>query len=236
MQLITCNIPPKLMAGFVDSNLPLAYDVTDDSVEIWMHGVVGDEMSETDSQSVGQLLAKNKGKSVTLRVNSPGGLAYDGVAIFNALQSHDGPTTGLIEGMAGSAASLAVVGCDRVKCYEGAVFHPHYSLVLAFGHQPEIREALAIQERLDLDLEQMYKGVSNQTLAKVRQDLEGPNGDGTTFSAQEAVNAGYVHEVVSHGTPAPAGAEAEALDRNRRSLLAARTRQHGLTLTARQPQ
>ena len=133
-------------------------------------------------------------------------------------------------GMA-SAASLAVVGCDRVKCYEGAVFHPHYSLVLAFGHQPEIRQALAIQERLDLDLEQMYKRVSNQTLAKVRQDLEGPHGDGTTFSAQEAVNAGYVHEVVSlwDGTPAPAGVEAEALDRNRRNLLAARTKQMRMT-------
>ncbi len=232
MRLI-CNIPPRLMDGFHDKKLPIAYAENDEGVEIFMHGIVGDQMTATDSMSVGQILSRNKQKPVTLRVNSPGGLAYDGVAIYNAIWSHDGPTTGIIEGLAGSAASLAVVACDSVHCYDGAVFHPHYSLVLAFGHQPEIRDALLVQERLDKDLEKMYAKVSGQSLEKVQQDLFGPNGDGTPFSAEEAQAAGYVDHVIEHGRKGETAAaaqlaltvgERQRVDMRRR-VLAARTKQ-----------
>lgn len=198
MKTLVCNVPPKLMDAFKDGGLKLHYLATDDAVDIWLHGIVGDEYTETDSLSIGRILASNRGKAVNLRVNSPGGLAYDGVAMYNAIDQHDGPTTGIIEGLAGSAASLAVLACDTVKCHSTAVFHPHYSLIMAMGHQAQIRDALAIQERLDQDLEEVYSEASGRTIAQVKSDLEGPNGDGTRFSANEALVAGYVDVVISH--------------------------------------
>ena len=186
------------MASFSDESMPVQYLVSDDSVDIFLHGVVGDEYTQTDSLSVAQLLASNKGKQVNLRVNSPGGLAYDGVAMYNAIDAHDGPTTGIIEGMAGSAASLAVIACDTVKCYSTAVFHPHYSLVMAMGHQADIREALAIQEVLDSDLEVVYSEASGQSIEQVKKDLLGPNGDGVRMNAEKAQAAGYVDEIIGH--------------------------------------
>jgi len=194
--MITCKIPPRLKAAFSDAEFSVAYAVADDAVEIWLHGIIGDEYTQTDSASIGQILAANRGKPVTLRVNSPGGLAYDGVAMFNAIDQHDGPTTGIIDGKAGSAASLAVIACDTVKCHAGGVFQPHYSLIMAMGHQADIREALAIQERLDEDFEQLYAAASGRTIAQVKDDLLGPNGDGVTFSAEQAMAAGYVDEVI----------------------------------------
>lgn len=204
MKQLTCKIPPKLMASFHDESMKVQYLVTDDSLDIFLHGIIGDEYTQTDSLSVAQLLASHKGKPVNLRVNSPGGLAYDGVAMFNAIDAHDGPTTGIIEGMAGSAASLAVIACDTVKCYSSAVFHPHYSLVVAMGHQADIREALAIQEVLDSDLESVYAEASGQTLAQVKADLMGPNGDGTRMNADAAFKAGYVDEIIGHKKQKPA--------------------------------
>ena len=185
MRRITCTIPQPLMSAFSDQSIGLQYLVTDDAVDIWLHGIVGDEYTQTDSLSVGRILAGNKGKPVTLRVNSPGGLAYDGVAIYNAIEAHDGPTKGVIEGLAGSAASLAVLACDTVACHSTAVFHPHYSLIAAVGHQADIREALAIQERLDEDLEEVYSEASGRSIADVKSDLMGANGDGTRFSAEK---------------------------------------------------
>lgn len=198
MKQLVCKIPSHLLASFHDNSMQVLYNVTEDTVDIWLHGIVGDEYTETDSLSIGRILAANRGKPVNLRVNSPGGLAYDGVAMYNAIDAHDGPTTGIIEGMAGSAASLAVIACDTVKCHSTAVFHPHYSLIVAMGHQAEIREALAIQERLDQDLEEVYAEASGRSQKDVQVDLLGPNGDGTRFSAEAALAAGYVDEIIKH--------------------------------------
>jgi len=187
-----------LLAQCRPHQMGVEYAIHEDSVDIFLHGVIGDEFTGTDSLTVGRVLADNRGKSVNLRVNSPGGLAYDGVAMYNAIDAHDGPTTGTIEGRAGSAASLAVIACDTVRCYKAARYEPHYSMIMAMGHQADLVEALESLKQLDLDLEQVYAEASGQSVAKVKLDLMGPHGDGTVFSAEEAKAAGYVDEVIEH--------------------------------------
>lgn len=198
MTQLSFNLPQPVLRQNSDDNLKVSYLVADDGVDIWLHGDVGDEFEQTDSGSIGRILSQNRGRPVTLRVNSRGGLAYDGVSIYNAIDAHDAPTTGIIEGMAGSAASLAVIACQTVKCYASAVFHPHYSLMFVGGHRAEIRDALIVMERLDEDLEVVYAEASGQSIEKVKEDLMGPNGDGTRFSAEAALKAGYVDEIITH--------------------------------------
>jgi ATP-dependent Clp protease protease subunit len=168
----------------------------DEDLEIFLHGIVGDDYTGTDSQTVSAALAKQRGKPVTVRVNSPGGLAYDGLAIYNALASHTGTTTAIIEGTAGSAASLIVLGCDTVRAYPSAQYQPHYSMTLAYGHQADLRDALTMLEKLDAELEQIYAERSGQSLEKVKADLLGPEGDGVQMNAREALDAGYIHELI----------------------------------------
>lgn len=167
-----------------------------DMLELFLHGIVGDEYTGMDSGSVAAALSQHRDKPITLRVNSPGGLAYDGLAIYNAIASHPAQTTGVIEGAAGSAASLIVLACDTVKAYPSAQYQPHYSLTLAYGHQADIRDALTTLEKLDAELEQIYAERSGQTLEKVKADLLGPEGDGVRMNAREAMQAGYIHEII----------------------------------------
>jgi len=210
MNQLICLAPTgDLLAQCRPKQMNVTCAVSDDAVDIFLHGIIGDEFTATDSLSIAGVLAENRGKSVNLRVNSPGGLAYDGVAMFNAIDGHDGHTTGTIEGMAGSAASLAVIACDNVRCHAGAVFHPHYSLVMAFGHQADIRNALETQERLDTDLEHTYSDASGQSLDVVRDQLMGPHGDGTRFSAEQALAAGYVDEVIPRNKKKGPGASVD---------------------------
>jgi len=227
MAQIRCEIPKQLHAAFHDETLGVRCAVTPEGVDIFLHGYVGDEFGGTDSLTIGATLLAHRGKPVTLRVNSPGGLAYDGVAIFNALDHHDGPTTGIIEGLAGSAASLAVLACDKVKCHASAVYQPHYSLIMVMGHQADLMDALLVQQRLDLDLEEIYRVKSGQTLEKIREDLTGPHGDGTVFSAEQAMAAGYVDEVI----PIKSKAAADTSSRGSAAMVALRSRRIGL-LTA----
>ena len=230
---LTCNIPPRLMACFHDDDFRIQYLETDNELELWLHGIVGDPMTSTDSLSVGRLLSEHRGKPVKMSVNSPGGLAFDGFSMFNALASHDGPTRAVIEGLAGSAASLAVLGCDHVQCFDGGSYHPHYALAAAFGHAPEIRDTLLILEKMDKELEKVYSARSGRSVEQVKTDLLGPNGDGTPFTATEALEAGYVDEVLSVGRRAAATVPSPVSDQTlRRRKLTAMTR-HKELLTVR---
>jgi ATP-dependent Clp protease, protease subunit len=198
---------PTLRDSVFDAEFKITCSVNNDSVEVWLHGIIGDEYTQTDSASISKLLSANRGKPLSLYVNSPGGLAYDGVAIFNAIQSHTGPTTGIIEGLAGSAASLAVMACDTVKAYETSKFHPHYSLCIAMGHKADIQDTLIMMEKLDADLEQLYATRTGNAVDVIKSHLVGPHGDGTHFTATEAKAAGYVDELIPTAGKKPQGSK-----------------------------
>jgi ATP-dependent Clp protease protease subunit len=198
---------PSLRATVFDADFKITCAVQADSIDVWLHGIVGDDYTQTDSASINKILSSNRGKALNLYVNSPGGLAYDGVAIFNAIQAHTGPTTGIIEGLAGSAASLAVMACDTVRAYQNSKFHPHYSLCIAMGHKDEIKDTLLMMEKLDADLEQLYADRTGNSIEVIRQHLIGPHGDGTHFTATEAKAAGYVTEVIPTQAKKPPGSK-----------------------------
>ena len=170
-----------------------------EKLDLFLHGFIGDPDQNTDSLPISQVLKQHPKSSVTMYVNSGGGLAFDGIAIYNALKAHSAlgnRTTSVIEGLAGSAASLATLGCQERLSYSSGVFAPHYSIIIVSGHSSSIREGLLMQEQLDITLEQIYSEASGRTLLDVRQDLSGPNGDGRRFSAAEALECNYIDRII----------------------------------------
>jgi len=197
---ITVNLSKnaeKALKSVKTEGFSVLLNKTATGLEIFLHGIVGDEFSGTDSQSVTRALSDDRNAQITLYVNSPGGLAYDGIAMYNALSTHKGATKAVIEGMAGSAASFVCLACDTVEAYQSAKFAPHYSMAMAMGHKDQIRDVLTEMELLDQDLERIYSEKSGQEVAVTKQHLQGPNGDGTVFSAQEAHAAGYIDTLVT---------------------------------------
>ncbi len=60
-----------------------------------------------------------------MRINSPGGDVYEGVAIFNALKANPAKITVRVEGMAASVASLIAMAADQVEMPSNAMFLIH---------------------------------------------------------------------------------------------------------------
>src|SRR5690606_33657918 len=100
-------------------------NLDDGTVEVVFHGIVGDDLEGMDSPSIISALGKAKGRPINVRINSPGGLAFDGIAIYNALVQHDAPVTTTIESLAGSAASIVAMAGDTVRIAENARFFAH---------------------------------------------------------------------------------------------------------------
>ena len=108
-QKIDLFTPKSIKNSTKNDDFAVFYAQNSDGIEVFLYGVVGDEYTQTDAGSIARVLSANRNAPVTMRVNSFGGLAFDGMAIYNALADHAGPTVGIIESVAASAASLAVL-------------------------------------------------------------------------------------------------------------------------------
>jgi membrane-bound ClpP family serine protease len=83
-----------------------------------IEGIVGEDIS---AASVRAFLEANDGQPVMLHLNSPGGLATEGMSIFNALKGYAGRVTVVIDALAASAASLIAMAGDEIVMRAGSL-------------------------------------------------------------------------------------------------------------------
>lgn len=197
---ITLSLPKRIENAVKDENFRVFYNDSSEELEVFLYGVVGDEYTESDAGSISRILAANRNKPVTMRINSGGGLAFDGLAIYNALADHKGPTTAIIESLAASAASLAAIGADKVKMYSNATYMIHEGIGFAYGHIAEIKETLEWLESFNAAAVTTYAERTGRPEKEMAAALLGANGDGTKYNATQALEMGFVDEIITAGS------------------------------------
>lgn len=90
------------------------------------------------AEPLGRFLAANPGE-VTLRINSPGGIATEGAAMVAAIEQH-GNVAVQVSGIAASAASLVMVAGRRVSLHRDSMVMIHDPAALAFGTGDQLRK------------------------------------------------------------------------------------------------
>ncbi len=130
---------------------------------------------------------------VTLIVNSDGGMPSEGEAIRAALEAHPGNVTALITGNAHSAASLMVMGADRVEMSAGSLMLIHDPSVGAHGN-PEALSAAAAE--LDV-MAGAYAGVYAARAGITPDEARAMMRAETMLTADAAVEAGFADAVTS---------------------------------------
>ena len=109
---------------------------------------------------------------VDIYMNSGGGDAYAGLAIANMIRRHEGKTTGHVDGLAASIASVIVSGCDRVIIHTGGQFMVHKPLTIAWGNANDFKDAIkrldACQDCItDIYMTKAKAGVSRDQITKL---------------------------------------------------------------------
>lgn len=180
------------------SDGPVIYlydDIVDKSYEDWdgnKYGVSADD--------VVQFLAKHKGEQVTCRINSNGGNAFVGIAMYEALKAHDGGCKTIVDGIAASAASVVMLAGTTRQISRGGTVMIHEPSVLAYGNRAEIR---ALLESLDSLTESVTTVYVDQTKAK-KEDVEAWLSATKYFSSREAVEHGFATGYIGEEAKAPA--------------------------------
>lgn len=177
------------------SDFKVGVRAQDDSVEMMIHGVIGDSWEALDSASVTAFLKANKGKPVNVDINSPGGLAYDGVSIYNALVQHDAAVNVDITGIAASAATIIAMAGDRIRIAENGSFMIHRAMAVAVGNQKVMLDVAEFLDKLDGQIAATYAARTGRKAETMLKLMDGTI-DGTTFSGREAVDNGFATELI----------------------------------------
>lgn len=137
---------------------------------------------------------------VTVRVNSGGGDPFEGEAVRVALAGHPGRVTVIVGGVAASAASLMIMGADRIEISEGSFIMIHDPSSGVFGTAIEHRMEASRLESLSVTYAGVYARRSGQELAAVQALMAAE----TWLGGQDAVDAGFADALAGGAPDAPA--------------------------------
>lgn len=130
-------------------------------------------------------------KEITVRINSGGGSAFAGLAIFELLRAHGAKIITRNDGLAASAASIILMAGDVIIMGTGSMTMAHNPWTRVEGESKDLRVAADLLDRVGESLINVY---SSRT-KKSREDLRDMMNKTTWMTAEEAVNMGFADEI-----------------------------------------
>lgn len=197
IELVAQRHPPKAPAGmqppenakdwFRISNSADDPDTTDvmvyDSIGGWM-GMWADEFIE-------QIGAVTTSK-INLRLNSPGGSVFEGIAIANAIRQHPANVTVYVDSVAASIASVIALAGDRLVMMPQSQLMVHNASGACYGDASEMTKMADLLDKQSRNIAEAYAQHTGRPLAEWQQFMDAE----TWFSAEEALAVGLADEVV----------------------------------------
>jgi ATP-dependent Clp protease, protease subunit len=136
-------------------------------------------------------------RDIYMYINSPGGVVYSGLAIYDTIQYIRPDVSTVCMGFSGSMATVLLAGGTSGKRYAlpNATVHMHPAgLQNLGGYAPDVeihaRELLRLHEK-NFDILANHTG---QPVEKIREDFSRDR----FFNAEQAKDYGLVDEVVTH--------------------------------------
>ncbi len=128
-------------------------------------------------------------EQIIVRLNSPGGEAFEGIAITNLLRAHKASVTAVVDGLAASAASVIAAGCDETVMSPGTQMMIHSPSVISWGQAKDLRKDADILDGLQDSIIEIYRGKAGD------KDWNQLVDDETWLTAPEAVTLGLADRV-----------------------------------------
>jgi ATP-dependent Clp endopeptidase proteolytic subunit ClpP len=165
--------------------------ISDDETEIMIYDVIGWPFISADNFV--RALAEITAKTVTVRINSPGGDVFDGMAIFNALKNYQqGKVVTRIEGIAASMASIIALSGKEVQAFANTMYMIHEPYAFTAGNQYSLRELADILEKMSGQMIDIYSSNASPGKREIAQMMK----DEAWLTAKEAKEKGFIDTIV----------------------------------------
>lgn len=125
--------------------------------------------------------------SITLNLNSPGGCAFEGVAIYNTLKA-SGKTVNInVLGLAASAASIVAMAGSTVVMNTGTQMMIHSAMAICAGFASDMRKMADTLDQVSSSIADIYVAESGNSKKKITEMMVAE----TWMSAKDAVEFGF---------------------------------------------
>lgn len=201
------DAPADVLAKWAE--MPSAAATSDDNT-ITMFEVIGEDWwtgGGVTAKRVSSALRAIGDKDVRVKLNSPGGDMFEGIAIYNLLRSHPAKVTVEVLGWAASAASIIAMAGDEIRMGLGTFMMVHNAWGVVIGNRHDMREAATLFDGFDAAIADIYEARTGMK----RADIEKLMDSETFMGPSEAVKNGFA-DIVDDAMEAGSG-EAKNMDR-----------------------
>lgn len=182
--------------------------IKDSDTTISILDVIGEEYwsgTGVTANRISAALRSIGSQDITVRINSPGGDMFEGIAIYNLLRSHPAKVTIEVLGWAASAASVIAMAGDEIRMGLGSFMMVHNAWGLVIGNRHDMREAAALFDQFDAALADIYEARTGMKRADIEQLMDAE----TFMTAAQAFENGFA-DAVDDGVDTVIDAKAHA--------------------------
>jgi ATP-dependent protease ClpP protease subunit len=196
---------------------------TDGTLEIQVYKDIGESIWSYDGGITTEMIAQQieaagNFSKILLRINSPGGDVFDGVAIYNLIRAQKKPVQVCIDGIAASAASIIAMAGDDIVMGPNAMMMIHNAWSSCQGYASDMRKRADALDKISGAIAQTYVSRTKKTLDAVTLLMEAE----TWMTAQDCLAEGFATAIVAEADDARE-TNALAMARNFRALAGMKT-------------
>lgn len=160
-----------------------------DEVTMYLYDVIDEYWGISPGDFNKELIA-HTGKTVHLRINSPGGDVFAAEAMATMIKQH-GNVIAHIDGYAASAATRIASAAKTVEISEQGFYMIHNAWTFAYGNKHELRDTADLLAKVDDTIIADYSKKTGNTREQITAWMDAE----TWFNAQEALDNGFVNTI-----------------------------------------
>lgn len=164
----------------------------DDAADVYIYGDIGGWWDGIQPGEFAKEIAALDVSTLNVRINSPGGIVFDGVAIYNSLVQHKASVIIHIEGVAASIASVIAMAGDEIRIGEAAHLMIHKPWSFVVGDAELMRKEAEVLDGLEQGLIDIYVARTGNDEDQIRNWLAAE----TWFRGQQAVDNSFADVVI----------------------------------------
>jgi ATP-dependent Clp endopeptidase proteolytic subunit ClpP len=131
--------------------------------------------------------------SITVRINSPGGSVFEGVAIHNILKNHSAKVHTVVDGVAASIASVVMMAGDTIEVPKNALVMIHDPSMITYGGEKDMQKAAELLAKVKSQIVDTYAKRTGKAPEAIAQMMS----DETWMTGDEAVTNGFANQVAA---------------------------------------
>ena len=169
--------------------------INKEELTFYLYGDIGPSwLNMVSAEEVVPVVDSFTGKTVNVRINSPGGDIDQGLALYNALARCKAQVNVYVDGLAASAASLVAMSGDNIEMAANSLLMIHRAWTVVAGNSGDMQDTIKVLNRIDDVLAKTYSGRSGKSVYEVARLMDAE----TWYTAGEAVSAGFADKVSHH--------------------------------------